>query len=289
MIFKIVTPIILILLTGCGSSNSTNTEAKESLGYSFKNQDLYQFKLNFVDNRVRYDMDRIDTHNYNLIPNYFDFDLENFEVDSSDRQIFVNSQRGALTDMDYKLESSGMIVTTLNSQDVFRLSIKEVKSIKTDKLEDYKSDISIEGKQYRVSIEYLSNFYKVENLVSDDTFDTLSEFTTKYRTTPFKGDLSYGLVFSENQKLLERQNNKYVEAGTYEIKEIDNDEVLFVYPDDTNRYESNGCYLLDFSRVWEAKCYLKGDHSEVHFYDKDVYDSVLNYLQTNFVDVDITI
>ena len=288
MFLKIVIPLIGILFIGCGGSSgsSTSPEPRANIdANSFEELELYGFRPNFVDRQLRYDMDKIDPIEYSLTPYYFDFDTADFEMDTKDKQIFVNGKRATLADTTYTLDNSGGIVASIDSQDIFTLSIVEERSIKTEKLEEYHSDIAIEGQQYTVATNYVANFHTIKDLASDDTFDTLSTFITKYSSISF----STGLLFSSNNKIKERQDDKYIEIGTYELKKIDKQEIIFVYPDDTNRYGTNLCYILDFSRVWESECHLKKSSTEMNFYDKAVYDDVVKYMQSNFVNVDISI
>ena len=79
------------------------------------------------------------------------------------------------------------------------------------------------------------------------------------------------------------------DAGTYSIKTLDNKEILFLNPNNTKRYGESSCYILDFSRVWKAECHLKDSNETVNFYDKAIYNEVLEYMQNNFTDVKVEI
>jgi len=289
MFLKITTLLIAIFFIGCGGSKNyvsefPPTEQEES----FKNLKLYKFRLNSVNHQLRYEMDTIDPIEYSVIPHYFNFNSNDYTINTNDKQTFLKGTRGALSNITYSLNKKEAIVATLNNHPIFELSLLSSKSIKRDRLEEYKSKISMEGKEYHIKQHYLNNFYIIKNLKESETFDSLNDFRKKYQYKPFTDNLYFGLVFADDGKLQEQNStNEYVDAGHYEIKTMDNQEVLLVYPDNLNRY-SNHCYLLDFSRVWESECHLKGETREIKFYDKEVYDDVLNYMQTNFVNVDIS-
>ena len=135
MFTKIAISITLLLFVGCGGSHSSTDNTTTG---SFKNLEIYAFKLNFVDHRLRYDMDRIDSIDSSIAHYYFDFGSDSYERDTEDRQIFVDGKRGALADIAYELDNQGQIVATASSKKLFELSLLEQKKIKADKLEEYK-------------------------------------------------------------------------------------------------------------------------------------------------------
>ena len=287
MFLKKLIPLIALLFVGCGGGGSSSSpQGSES---AFRGLELYGFKLNFVDHRLRYDMDKIDSIDNSLTHYYFDFGSDDYGVDTKDKQIFIDGKRGALADIAYELDSQGQIVAKASSKKLFELALLEQKKIKADTLEEYGSSITIDGEQYSIKQSYLSNFHIIKDLTSNDTFDSLSDFTAQHQTTPFTGGGSTGLVFADDDKLQERNStNGFVDAGTYKIEKIDAQEILFIYPDNIKRY-GDDCYILDFSRVWKSECHRKGEKEEIYFYDKAVYDAVEQYMQTAFVDVDISI
>jgi hypothetical protein len=142
---------------------------------------------------------------------------------------------------------------------------------------------------YETELTYLVDFYTVKDLISDESFDDLEAFVQMYKEKMFEGSVFNGLSFGEENNLTQHTDNNRTEAGSYEIKRMNNQEVLFLYPDNTKRYGSNACFILDFTRVWKAECQLKGNVEKVNFYDKDVYNNVLKYMQAAFVNVEISI
>ena len=290
MLKHILISSTLIFFISCGGSSSSPSISVESEEQtSFQNKELYSFNLNFVDHRQRYDMKRIDAINSNITDEYFDFDSDIYEVDTVDKQVFVNGKRGALADVTYALKSDGSIVASLESQDIFQLFLMEEKTVKKEELEEYGSKIAIEGKVYVTELKYLSNFHVVKDLISNDSFDNLEDFVALYKSKVFAGSVLNGLSFGEDDNLIQRIENNTSNAGTYKIKTLEQQEVLFLYPSDTKRYGSNGCFVLDFSRVWKAECRVRDSSVNVNYYDKAVYDAVLKYMQTAFVDVEISI
>ncbi|NEW61187.1 hypothetical protein GSY74_07820 [Sulfurovum sp. bin170] len=280
-----LTSTLLLLLVGCGGGGGGSSSGDDG----FQNLDLYGFNLSFTDNQFRYEMENISDST--LLPHYFDFGTDDFELESEDRQIFVNQKRGSSNDVSYSLESSGSMVAK-DDENIFRLSITAIEDVKLERLDAYRTKpLTLEGKKYVVKKEYLANYYAVERLTSDTTFDSLTEFTAKHTQIPFIGSRSYGLVFGEEGKLQakQREDDKYADVGSYEIKEIEGQKILFVYSDNLNQYDAHGCYILDYGFVWEARCHLKDSSEELDFYNREIYEPILEYMQTNFVDITISI
>ena len=288
MLKNILTCSTLLFFTACGGGGNSSNPSRD-LNTSFQSKELYSFNLNFVDHRQRYDMKRIDAINSNITDEYFDFDSDVYEVDTVDKQLFVNGKRGALEKVTYALKSDGSIVASLENQEIFQLTLLEEKTVKKEELEEYGSKITIEGKVYITELKYLSNFHVVKDLISNDSFENLEAFVDAYKEKVFAGSILNGLSFGEDNTLTQHIENNTSNAGTYEIKTVDKKEVLFLYPSDTKRYEDNGCFILDFSRIWKAECRLKDSYVNVNFYDEAVYDAVLKYMQTAFVNVEISI
>jgi len=289
---KIVISLSLLFLIGCGGGSSSSPDENnrnESTQNRFKEKTLYSFKLNFVDHRQRYDLNKIDGVNSNLIYKYFDFDSNDYEVDTKEQQIFINGKREALSDATYGLEDNDSIEARVDGQKIFRLTLLSENKVKVEKLEEYGSNIAIEGKVYETKLTYLSNFYKVKDLVDNSSYNNLEAFVTEYQSKTFEGSVLNGLAFGENNTIRQRTENNSSDAGTYKIEKIDDKDILFLNPKNTKRYGKNSCYILDFSRVWKAECHLKDSNDSVNFYDKAVYDEVLEYMQTNFTQIKIDI
>jgi len=279
----------LFVFLGCGGGSSNSSPVESTTQTSFQNKELYSFNLNFVDSRQRYDLKKIDGINAQMIYEYFDFDSNDYEVDSKEKQIFVNGKREALADTGYALDKNGNLEATVDGQKMFRLSLLEEKEVDANRLEAYGSNIKITGKVYESRLSYLSNVHMVKDLVTDEAFDDLEAFVTAYNEKIFAGSSLNGLVFGQNNEVNQHTEGNVTKAGSYEIKTLDNKEILFLTPLNVERYGENTCYILDFSRVWKSECHLKDSSESLKFYDKDVYDDVLNYMQTAFVNVEISI
>ena len=289
MLKNILISFTFVFFTACGGGSSSSSIVTGETQTSFQNKKLYNFNLNFVDSRQRYDLKRIDGVNSQLIYEYFDFNTDDYIVDSREQQLFVNGKRETLADVSYALEANGSLLATVGGQQIFRLSLLQEKSVDANKLEAYGSNIKHKGKVYESKLSYLANTHSVKDLVTDEVFDNLEAFVSTYKSKTFRGSSINGLVFGEHNALLQQTEGNVSDAGSYEIKTLDNKEILFLYPTNTKRYGSNTCYILDFSRVWKSECHLKETSERLNFYDKDVYDDVLKYMQTAFVDINISI
>ena len=284
--------LIVFLFTACGgssSTSSTSTAVDSATQTSFQNKELYSFNLNFVDSRQRYDLKKIDAINAQMSYEFFDFNSDDYEVDSKEKQIFVNGKREALADASYALDKNGSLEAIINGQKMFSITLLQENEVDTTRLEEYGSNIKITGKVYESRLDYLSNVHTVKDLVTEEAFDNLEAFVTAYKEKTFAGSSLNGLVFAQNNELNQQTEGNVTKAGSYEIKTLDNKEILFLSPTNTQRYGSNTCYILDFSRVWKSECHLKGSSESLKFYNKDVYDDVLKYMKTAFVNVDIAI
>lgn len=288
---KISNLIILsvLLFTACGGGSSSSSTVAGTTQTSFENKELYNFNLNFVDSRQRYDLKKIDAINAQMTYEYFDFNTDDYIVETKEQQLFVNGKREALADVSYALEANGSLLATVGGQQMFRLSLLQEKSVDANKLEAYSSNIKHKGKVYESKLSYLANTHSVKDLVTDEVFDNLEAFVSAYESKTFAGSSINGLVFGESKALLQQTEGNVSNAGSYEIKTLDNKEILFLSPTNTKRYGSNACYILDFSRVWKSECHLKDSTESLNFYDKAVYDDVLKYMQTAFVDISISI
>jgi len=281
--------IIIFLLLGCGNSSET-TPPSDNEHNSLKNLELYSANLKLIKGSQRYNIEKIDAQTTNLSSLYYNIETQQFNILENEQLIFVNKERDNHSNIEYMLNSNGDIIASLNEINIYTLALKSTEQINKSYFEEYRSDINITGKAYQTTLNYLSNFYIIEDLFSNRTFDSLSEFTQAYEQKVFLGDYAKGLIFAKDNKLQEFNNGSYSEAGSYEIKNIDNQEILFIYPTNIKSYyANNSCYLLDFSRVWKAKCYLKGTNENKVFYDKNVYDNLLNYLQNSFIKLEFSI
>ena len=275
------------------NSNNINQEDNNTDSRTIKSLngiELYEANLKQVDGNRRYDIEKFDGITSSLTALYFDFNIHDFSPRNQEQEIFVNGQRNSLANIEYNLNTSGQLIASINQQEIYSLELLLSERIKASRVEAYRSDIEIEGVAYTIQIHYLSNFYIVEKLLSSNVFSSIGSFTKNYQSKAFIGDYFRGLVFAEDNKLKEKKSGKYSDAGTYEVKTLDNINLLMIYPDNSNYYYAdNSCYILSFSRVWQSKCYLKETKKEKIYYDKDVYDDLLTYLQEKFININISI
>ena len=90
--------------------------------------------------------------------------------------------------------------------------------------------LKLTGKVYNIDVDYLTNYYVVDDLASQNSFDTLTQYITTHRTTPFLGTPSNGLVFDVNGTLKEKNQNVYTTAGSYELKSVNGKEIILIHP-----------------------------------------------------------
>jgi hypothetical protein len=276
--------MLLFFMVGCGDSKNCNTIKERYSG--FENLELYGFHLDYSSHQIGYKMRKIEANEYRYTPYTFNFESNIFEIEGDDKQIFVNSERGSSNTISYHLNSSDEMVAN-EGEDIFKLSIKAIEEVTLKGLKEYQiKELPLKGKRYILKKEYLSNYYIINKLTSDEVFDNLQEFVAKYSHKP----LTYGWIFAENGKLQMRdRDDNYVDIGAYKIKEIEGQETLFIYYNRPNQHNIHNCYLLDYATVWEAECHLKNSVEEVNFYNQEIYDTVEKYLQTNFIKATITI
>lgn len=272
------------------SSIEENNTSIIPLKNSLENIELYQPLLKQVNGSRQYYIDKLDATSNYLLPFSFNFDIKDFEALTEEQEIFIDGKQNAFSNIEYKIDATGKLVAYLGTQEIYTLSLLSTHDINNTWIEGYRTNIDTTGKAYTIEKEYLSNFYIIEKLVTSDVFETLEEFTQKYQNKVFLGDYFRGLTFATNNKLEESKDKNSTTAGTYEIKTIDEQNVLMIYPDDSQYYYADdSCYILNFSRVWKAKCYFKTSKKEELFYDKDAYDDFLFYLQTKFTQVTVSI
>lgn len=281
----------IFLFSNCGGGGETpppQESEKVSLNpYSFKDLELYSFNLDFSNNILKFKLNEIATDRYT----YKYFEDSNYTVDTKNQQILLDGKtRATLNDIEYSLSSSGNMIASFNSLKIFELSIYDKNdTFSSNILEEYHQNINLVGTKYSARKEYFVNFYTMEDLVSLDNIDTLTDFINQYRSKTFLGSDYRGLIFSQDNKLLEIKNEEYIDAGTFEIKTIDNKDIVFIYPIDTINYSPDTCFILDLNKVWKSKCYLKDSIKNINLYDDKIYNQVLEYLQTHFTDVAITL
>jgi len=299
--------IVLIIISACGDTthitniyevNSSNGDCKEEdnvsenieVKNSLKGIFLYQANLKQINGSRRYDIEKFDGITSNLTPLFFNFEFKDFMIRSKDLEIFVDGKKNSFSNIDYKINDKGQLIASVNQKNIYSLELISTKEIKKTRVEEYRSDIDIEGKAYEIKTKYLANFYIVEKLLTSNVFENLSAFTKKYQKKVFIGDYFRGLVFSENNKLQELKNTHYSDAGNYELKTINNLNMILIYPTNSNYYYAdNSCYILNFSRIWKSKCYFKGSENSSTYYNKDVYDDLLLYLKEKFISIKVSI
>lgn len=290
--------IPLIMFTACGSGGSSSNQESSnpeeidtsSTQNSLKGIELYEATLTQVNGSRQYNIKKFDGITSTLTPLTYNLDLKDFNPQNQDQEIFVNGQRNSFSNINYEVNQSGKLIASANNQKIYSLSLLSTEDVKKTYFDEYRSNIGIEGKAYQIETNYLSNFYLVEKLFSSTVFDNIETFTTNYQNKVFRGNYFKGLVFSDDNKLKELKDGNYSDAGTYEIKTLNNIDILMIYPTDTNYYYAeNSCYILSFSRIWQSKCYLKDTKETQSFYDKDVYDDLESYLKEKFVSINISI
>lgn len=287
--------VILFIACGGGGSTSSHIDTVDLVSsqdrnisetptiHSLKDIELYDVNLKQVNGSRSYDIEKFDGTTSSLTPYAFNFESKNFILRSQEEEIFVDGQRNSFSNINYGIDTSGRLTAMLNENNIYSLELISSDKVKKSTLEEYRSDISIDGTAYTIKINYLSNFYRVNKLLSTEVFDDINDFTAKYKSKVFIGDYFKGLVFGENNKLQELENGKYSDAGTYEVKVLDDINILMIYPDNSDYYYAeNSCYILNFSRIWESTCYLKGSQKEKLYYDKKIYEDILLYLQKKF-------
>jgi hypothetical protein len=266
-----------------------NAPEKTTAALSFGNLKLYAFNLALVDHEIRYDMDTIDAGTLSVSRSYFDFAQAKYVQDPAEVQIFADSARSSISQILYT-EQNGTLIASLNGKKIFQLKLLQEDSFSDTNLKEYKSDITLEGKRYSVLNEYFVDFYKIKGLASSKDYDTLANFISEHKETllfeNYKGE---GLVFYEDEKLLELHQGQYINGGYFKNTYRNGKEVLFIYPNALDRYPKNSCFILDFNKVWEAECHPKESLDTHYYYDSDIYDSVVDYLKSNFTEVDISL
>lgn len=308
--FVILLLLNLLLLTACKDTHITNiyqecnntsqennsstqnnnsfeeTKAEKSL----QGIALYNANLKQVKGSREYHIEKYDELTTAFSPLYFDFNLSQFSLRNSEQEILVNGQRDSFANIEYQVNTAGRLMATVNKHDLYSLELISEEPINASWMKEYRSSINIKGKAYEIQSKYLANFFLINKLLTSEVFDNLSDFSNAYQKKVFIGDYFRGLVFAPNNKLQEYKNEKYSDAGSYEIKTVDGIEILMIYPDDSDYYYAkDSCYVLNFSRIWQSKCHLKESTSNSTFYDKDVYNDLLLYLKEKFISINVSI
>lgn len=272
------------------TTSATTIAETNSTENSLKGIALYKATLRQINGTRDYHIEAYDGVTADMTPLYFDLETKSFELRDEEQEIFINGQQNSFANLDYEVNASGKLISSSNSQKIYTLSLVGTESIQASYFDEYRSNIEIQGEAYEIEKEYLANFYIVEKLLSSTVFDSINGFVQHYRTRAFRGTYFRGLVFGEENKLREKKDGNYTDAGTYEIKTVDDMKVLLIYPTDSEYYYAdNSCYILNFSRIWQSKCHFKGTKETKNYYDKDVYDDLLLYLKAKFIEYTVSI
>ncbi len=307
MLFKILILILPIFFISCGggggstdepSSSSTSTslisdkvEMVDSYNYSFDDVKGYAFNLGFKDNSILFELDEIGIDDNLFVHKFFDKDTSDYKVDSKIKKLRINvDEEIKSTQLDYRITDGGSIMASYNSKDIFNIYLVDKENYISSSLSEIDAEnINLSGVRYSAIKEYFVDFYKIDGLASTNSYGNLNDFISYHRDSPFTGADYSGLIFDGDSLLLELRDNKYREAGSYEIKNIKNQDIVFIYPDDKLNYDGKGCYLFDdsYGVVLKATCYNSGDKEEFYIYDENIYNSAIKYVQ-NLTDVNMT-
>jgi hypothetical protein len=287
MLRTILLIAVSIVILSCGKKSggvAYEPNATNVYEYSFEGLELYSFNREFDEHVLKYRADKITSDNY--IHHYFNQGV--YMQTSNDFQILLNTTlRGSYGDIRYNLNSSGGVDATYNDESIFELKINAKESYKAEKLDEYNFAMELEGTQYQVTKRYAQNLYILKDLPSTEYYENIDAFIAKHRSAPFIGSSYQGLIFSHSNKLMELVDGKYVNAGAYEIKTLNEEQVLFIYPDNQVSYPAHGCYVLDFNHVWLSECYEANQEVNLTLYDLPIYQRVETHLQAHLVDVDV--
>ncbi len=287
-IWKKLLWVLYFFFVACGGSNSksiTNTDISEN----FLTSELYSFKHNLDSNR--YEVNKITPIDSGVGQEsyYFNFDKGQYETLSNDGLLFIDGKRALSSSINYQLNERNEIVAYSDSIELFKLVLQKEQNFNSKYLDEYKSKIQLQGRYFSLKRIFLHNLIFMNTIATSQTFDDLNKFITFYQQHSFKDLGTTQLFFNGSGKLIERdENGKESTEGVYEVKNIDGREVLFLSPNNLNKY-SKECYLLDFSKVWRSSCYLKGEEGIVNYYNRDIFKNVEQYMQTNFKSIQINI
>ncbi len=282
--------IAMTFLACGGGGGETTTSTQNEPTQSLKGLELYNFNLSLKKGKRQYNSKKIDPITGEITPYYFDFTTKSFTQESTPKTVFIDGKRYSNEDIAYQFNSTGELQYLIDENPFATLSYQERSVVKESEFEPYRSKFTIKGNSYKTKLTYSKSVITVNKLASNKVFESLTEFREAYTTKPFMGSLSQGLLFGENGELRELKKNKIDKNGRYEIKTIGDKEAIFIYPNNPKAYYSaNTCFILDYSRVWKAKCHEKNSQQSIFFYDKSIYNSAKSYLEKSFVELNISI
>ena len=287
----------IIIYNGCNDNNSTiggnsiedniNQIVNDTINNSIKNNRYsfnelkgYAFTVAMDKQSIKFELNEIGEESIYL---HKYFDGYNYVISRDNKKAIIdNNIEIKISEIEYRLLENGLISARYNSQEIFKLQITNKEKYNSTSLSEIDADnINLSGYRYSVEEEYLRDFYKIDKIAPGGTFDTLTQFIDKHRDTPFTGATYTGLVFDGSDKLLRLEYGKYREAGSYEVKKINDNNVIFIHPKDTLNYDANGCYIFDssYNIVLKATCFSKNDKNHFYIYDDAILNSILEYLR----------
>ncbi len=280
---KLLWILPLLLFIACGGGGGSNVSE------GFLTSELYSFKHNLDTNR--YEANKITPIDSGVGQQryYFNFGKGQYETLSNDGLLFIDGKRALASSISYGFNEQKELIASSDSIELFKLLLQQEQTINRSYLDEYKSKIQIQGRYFSLKRVILHNLIFMNAIATNETFDDLKSFVSFYQQHPFKELGTTQLFFDASGKLIERdERGKESSAGSYEVKNIDGREVLFLSPNNLNKY-SKECYLLDFSKVWRSSCYLKGEEAIVNYYNRDIFNNVEQYMQTNFKSIQLNI
>ncbi len=280
---KLLWILPLLLFVACGGGGGSNVSE------SFLTSELYSFKHNLDSNR--YEANKITPVDSGVGQQryYFNFDKGQYETLSNDGLLFIDGKRALASSISYGFNEQKELIASSDSIELFKLLLQQEQTINRSYLDEYKSKIQIQGRYFSLKRVILHNLIFMNAIATNETFDDLKSFVSFYQQHPFKELGTTQLFFDAAGKLIERdERGQESSAGSYEVKNIDGREVLLLSPNNLNKY-SKECYLLDFSKVWRSSCYLKGEEAIVNYYNRDIFNNVEQYMQTNFKSIQLNI
>ena len=300
-IVSIFTTFFLLSCGGGGGSDTTtpktdkpkdtppNTTSIPTIksAYSFKDSTLYSFSTTFKDNTFRYQVQKLNSKEDLL---YYFVD-KSYTLDTTKEQIIIDTDTRISSDtLEYTISSNGDIEVSSQNKKLFAYYLMKKSSFSSDKFTPYHKDIKgLKGIEYIAIKKYFVDFYRLQSIVSKDNSKTIDEFINSHRAKVFIGSDSKGLIFKDSSQVIELKNGKSSNGGKYEMKKINNKDILFVYPIDTINYPSKICYILDFGNIWKSSCHIKNEEENLTLYNNDIYQQIEKNLQDSLISIQITI